>query len=173
MVGKRCVLVLRRGSALLVALVVCSLWAAGVVSAAPGHGLDARPVAGARQLRLQIRPAVGRRASHFVVSFTAGLTGFNFPDSTSYRVVASGGSSRTCRSVRYISVAPTTPGQRIHVTLTPSGRSGLWCPGRYTGRLQELFQPACAPRQMCPLMTRVQPSFIVVKSLQTFHFRVR
>ena len=182
-VGMFGVVSMRRRWTLLAALVIGFLWPAGIVGAVsatarPQHHaprLHARPGLGgaARGLALQIQPAVGRRTSHFVISFTAGLTGFNFPDSTSYQVIASGGSRRTCRSSQRVSVPPTTPGQRIHITLTPSDGSGLWCAGRYTGRLRELFQPVCSPGQMCPLMARLHPSSIVVRSLRTFHFRVR
>jgi hypothetical protein len=176
---------MRRKSALLAALLAGFLLPVGAVGAvtAAAHPaahapprLHTRPGAGgaARGLRLRIRPAVGRRTSHFVVSFTAQLTGLTFPDSSSYQLVASGGSSRTCRSTQRMSaVPPTTPGQRIHLTLTPSGPSGLWCAGRYTGRLRELFQPVCGPGTICPLMARLHPSLIVVRSLETFHFRVR
>lgn len=175
---------MRRRSALLAALLAGFLLPVGAVGAvtAAAHpavhtppSLHTRPRVGgaARGLRLRIWPAVGRRTSHFVVSFTAQLTGLTFPDTSSYQLVASGGSSGTCRSTQRVSVPPTTPGQRIHLTLTPSGPSGLWCAGRYTGRLRELFHPVCGPGTICPLMARLHPSLIVVRSLETFHFRVR
>lgn len=148
--------------ALITALLVVLLWPAGVAGAAGvGRGLD-----------LVVRPAVGKRRTHFVVSFTAQLTGFTFPDSSAYQVFVSGG-SRTCTSAQRVSAPPTIPGERVHVVLRPSGHSARWCRGRYAGHLYELFRPVCSFRTLCPLIVGPRPDFIIVMTLGTFRMRVR
>ena len=145
------------------ALLVCCLSPAGIASAAAAQ----------TGLRLTVSPVIGLRRTHFIVSFTAQLTGFSFPYTSAYRLVVFGGAGR-CISARQVPVAPTTPGERVHLTLTPNGGSALWCAGHYTGRLEETFRPVCRFGMPCPLIARAKPEFfVIVRTLKTFAFQVR
>jgi hypothetical protein len=49
--------------------------------------------------------------------------------------------------------------------LAPERGAGIWCTGRFSGRLEETITPVCGVRKLCP-------DFIAVLTLGTFTFRV-
>jgi hypothetical protein len=147
---------------LLGALLLILLWPAGIAGAS---GSDP-------PLNLTVRPAVGARRTHFVVSFTPQRSSLAGALPSAYEIVMSGGSARTCWSAQQMFVQ-AVGGQRVHVAVPPSGPHRLWCRGRYTGRLQQFLKPVCEFGKLCPLAGGLEPGTIILRPLKTFHVRVR
>lgn len=141
------------GFALLVALLVTLLLA----------------VACAAQNRVSLKPSTGSPTTTFAVHFRS-------PDRTGTvgslrrtdRLTASGPkpAPRGCVSRVSITLAPLRKGSRASVTMNPGRLGGVWCPGRFTGRITERATRLCASHRTCPQAP-------AAKTVARFSFRVK
>ena len=88
-----------------------------------------------------------------------------------YEVLATRHSGRGCTASAVVPVPPTSPGQRVRVTLTAKGPARVWCTGAYAGRVEETIRPWCPFREVCPQIAG--PQFIASLTVGMFRFRVR
>jgi hypothetical protein len=130
---------------------------AGVAAAASGPNV-------------RVRPKIGGRRTHFVVSFPAPqASGIVAGSYRTYEIHASTTHRRGCIASTTVPAGPTRQGQRVHVTLAPNGR---WCRGAYSGEVQERTEPACGFLKVCPLARDVEPSFVAASVIGRFSYRV-
>lgn len=148
---------------LLVVVGLASLWPAGSAGGASTSG-------GAH---LAVRPAVGLPGTHFIVSFTAQRSGYVNGTSRSYWVTVYGPRSQNCDTSEQVTVPPTGPGERVHVTLVPRAGFQQWCEGAYAGSINELIRPDCSGQQLCPQAVGAEPSWIEIVHVGRFKLRVK
>jgi hypothetical protein len=130
-------------------------------------GAGAAAASGGSSVRVGVKPAIGSPATRFTVSFRAPQqTGATWTGGPRYELSATGPSGRRCASRSSTGIGPTHKGQRVQLRLVPSAPAGVWCRGRYSGRLTEILTPECPPRELCP-------AFIAVMDVGKFSFRVR
>lgn len=113
---------------------------------------------------VSVKPSSGSTNTRFVVSFqapqSAGRTGGVV---RRYTVGLRGGASG-CTTSGSSMVKQAAANHRVDVTLNPP-KTG-WCPGTYSGQINEVQGPACAKGQACPAFLRL------VKRIGSFTFRV-
>jgi hypothetical protein len=113
---------------------------------AAGSALAALPISAPK---LRVTPATGTPSSTFTVVFRApaasGRSG-SFGMLRRYELSASGPAGAS-GCVDSLSLAPTATraGQWLHVKLRPAARRAGWCPGEWSGAVNEVALPACGP----------------------------
>lgn len=128
---------------------------------------SASAVASSDSVHATAGPRAGSPDTHFRVSFTApASSGVSRSTSRRYEVSANGPSGHGCTSTASAPLGPVHAGQRVHVRLAPAGPSHEWCPGAFTGRVDETITPVCGFRELCP-------AYVAVVTVGRFAFRVR
>jgi hypothetical protein len=123
---------------------------------------------GVAKTRVSLTPASGSSTTRFVVHFRS-------PDRTgrigtlrrSYVLRVTGPKARRCVSAVSVTLRPVVKGHRVTVTLNPKRLGGVWCVGRFRGRITELQRPVCSPHLACPQF------IIVLRTVARFSFRVK
>jgi hypothetical protein len=147
----------RRVRGLLLAVGVASITLFGI-----GAGALART-------RVTLRPGSGHPATKFVVSFRA-------PDQTGTidlvrrrdtLSVRGPKRHRGCVSSVNMTLRAHRKGRLVKVTLNPKRLGGVWCAGRFRGRIVEFQQVVCQPHLACPQL------MIAPRTIARFSFRVK
>src|SRR5579862_1291330 len=121
---------------------------AGALAAAAALALAG---AAAASVAVRVRPAAGVATTTFTVSFrTPDRTGAH-GSLARHDVVMAGVAGAPAGCVASVSVrAPDgAAGARVGVALAP-GAGRRWCPGRWSGRIEELETPICRRGMACP-----------------------
>lgn len=117
---------------------------------------------------MTLKPSLGKPTAGFVLSFRAPARTGSFGALRShYQVSASGPKGTGCTSSVSIALRPTRRHGRVRVTLRPKGHRGVWCVGRFRGRVAELQTTLCQPTRVCPDI------LIAPRTIGRFSFRVR
>jgi hypothetical protein len=98
-----------------------------------------------------VSPARGGPHTTFVLSFVAPTTtGRTGSTRVSDVLSASNPGSARCAGSVEMTIPDHKRGQRVRVRLSPRRLGGRWCAGTYQGKIDELEQPVCPPRELCP-----------------------
>ena len=131
--------------------------------------LSALASTAAAAVRVYVSPTSGGPTTKFVVHFRA-------PSATGsalhrrYELYASGPRGSRCTSSVARAIGSTGIGSRVRVTLTPGGRGGTWCAGKFRGRIVEYISSVCEPMKtaiICPEIV------IAPQTIGRFSFSVR
>lgn len=115
---------------------------------------------------ISVRPSSGSRTTHFTVRFRAPVaTGVVGQTKRRYVVNARGPAVAGCDSTPAAGAPPTRAGKQVNISLAPDRRG--WCRGTYTGQIEELASPVCAPGRLCPQYVAV------LRRVGSFRFGVR
>jgi hypothetical protein len=118
--------------------------------------------------RMSLKPGLGKPTTGFVLSFRAPARTGSFGALRShYQVYASGPKGTGCTSSVSIALRQTRRGAHVRITLRPKGHRGVWCVGRFRGRVAELETTLCQPTRACPDIV------IAPRTVGRFSFRVR
>ena len=118
--------------------------------------------------RMSLKPGLGKPTTGFVLSFRAPVkTGSFGAVRTHYQVYASGPKGTRCTASVSIVLRPTRRHAHVRVTLRPKRHGGVWCVGRFRGRVAELQTTLCQPTRVCPDIV------IAPRTIGRFSFRVR
>lgn len=117
--------------------------------------------------RVYLTPGSGKPTTTFVLRFRA-------PDRTGsfgtlrrfYQLQANGPKGAGCVSSVSISLRPSQRYAHLRVALSPKRVGGVWCAGRFHGRIQELNTILCPPLRACPDIV------IAPRTISRFSFRV-
>jgi hypothetical protein len=123
--------------------------------------------AAVRSVRITVKPRTGTPASRFVIGFRA-------PDTTghvgalrrSYILSASERTAAGCAANASMTLPPARARTRVRVTLDPKHFGPRWCSGRFHGRIEEIAQPYCPPRRLCPAFV------VLIRYVGRFSYRV-
>jgi hypothetical protein len=117
--------------------------------------------------RMSLKPGLGKPTTAFVLSFRAPVkTGSFGAVRTHYQVYASGPKGTGCVASVSIALRPTRRHAHVRVTLRPKRHGGVWCVGRFRGRVAELETTVCQPTLACP-------DFVIApRTIGRFSFRV-
>ncbi len=114
--------------------------------------------ASVRRERIHVSPSSGLPSTVFVLTFrTPERTGRNGSSQRHDLITASAPKGATgCVTSIDVRAQDAPSGARLRVSLDPRKLGGIWCPGAYRGRIEELQGPACRPGKLCPtyLVTR-------------------
>ena len=125
----------------------------------------AAPAAHAASNVVKVKPRIGSRTTHFVVSFRApDAAGPYGATDRRYSVEATGPVRSGCDSSGARAVDFAGQGQLVHVKFVPSGH---WCRGTYHGAVDELMSPLCMPVHACPMFVTT------IRTVGRFKFKVR
>lgn len=118
---------------------------------------------------VQTNPARGSPSTQFRLTFTSPERTGKFGSLLRRQVVSATGPVRRGGCVALVSVVlpPTRPGHRVHLTLNPKQLGGVWCVGRYSGRIADSESVICRPRRACPDLV------VAPRTIATFSFRVQ
>lgn len=118
--------------------------------------------------RVYLTPGLGKPRTDFVLRFRAPVkTGTFSSVRAHYQVYAKGPRSAGCVSSVSIALRPTRRHAHVRVTLKPRGHVGVWCAGRFQGRVAEIQTTVCQPTRACPDIV------IAPRTIGRFSFRVR
>lgn len=125
----------------------------------------------AADVRVHVSPASGKPKTRFVVRFRApSATGRFGLIHSHYQLSADGTGAAGCTSSVSVAVGPTRRGQRMRVTLRPSGAGRVWCAGTFRGRVQQIMTATCGP----PLSSIACPEIVIAPvTIGRFSFRVK
>jgi hypothetical protein len=113
---------------------------------------------------VSVKPSSGSPKTRFVVSFQAPQSAGRTGGVVKQYTVGLRGGGNGCTTSGSTTVKQAAANHRVNVTLNPP-KSG-WCPGTYSGQINEVQGPACAKGQACPAFLRL------VKRIGRFTFRV-
>lgn len=136
-------------------MVVAAAGLALILAGCGGHQRHIAPGA-----RLTVAPTEGHPSS--VLRFTLvapSASGRHGKSQLSYALMVSGRPGPGCVARYSGAVAVPHAGQPVIVALGPARLGPRWCPGNYTGRVDEFARPVCAPAQECPQFIRVVAVF--------------
>lgn len=101
--------------------------------------------------RVTVRPGTGKPTTKFVLTFRApARTGTIGTVRSHYQIAASGPKGKRCVTSVVATLGPTKLHAHVKVTLRPRGHGGIWCSGRFHGRVLEYQTVVCGPATACP-----------------------
>jgi hypothetical protein len=101
--------------------------------------------------RVSMKPGAGKPTTKFVASFRApARTGAFGTVRSHYRLSAAGPRGKHCVSSISINLAPTKLHAHVKVTLRPRGHGGVWCSGKFHGKILEFQAIVCRRINACP-----------------------
>jgi len=125
--------------------------------------------------RLRVTPARGGVHTTFAVHFTApDPSGVQGARQVSYELSAAPRRSRR-GCIESVSARPVAQraGQAVVVRLVPRRLGGRWCSGTYSGEVDEIVGPYCAPPQAGQVPAPCPEFATVLRRIGTFRFNVR
>lgn len=118
--------------------------------------------------RVTMKPGAGKPTTKFVASFRApARTGVFGTASSHYQLSAAGPKGKHCVSSISSNLAPTKLHAHVKVTLRPRGHGGVWCSGKFHGKLMEFRTIVCRRINACPDIA-IRP-----QTIARFTFRVK
>lgn len=101
--------------------------------------------------RVTMKPGAGKPTTRFVASFRApSRTGVFATVRSHYQLSAAGPKGKHCVSSISINLAPTKLHAHVKVTLRPRGHGGVWCSGKFHGKIREFQSIVCRRINACP-----------------------
>jgi hypothetical protein len=98
-----------------------------------------------------VKPGAGKPTTKFVASFRApARTGVIGTISSHYQLSAVGPKGNSCVSSVSMALAPTKLHAHVKVTLRPRGHGGVWCSGKFHGKILEFQSILCRRINACP-----------------------
>jgi len=118
--------------------------------------------------RVTMKPGAGKPTTRFVASFRApARTGVVGTVSSHYQLSAAGPKGKRCVSSISIHLASTKLHAHVKVTLRPRGHGGVWCSGKFHGKILEFQSILCRPVNACPDIV------ILPQTIARFSFTVK
>jgi hypothetical protein len=115
-----------------------------------------------------VKPGAGKATTRFVASFRApARTGVFGTVSSHYQLSAAGPKGKHCVSSVSINLAPTKLHAHVKVTLRPRGHGGVWCSGKFHGKILEFQSIVCRRINACPDIV------ILPQTIARFSFTVK
>jgi hypothetical protein len=115
-----------------------------------------------------MKPGAGKPTTRFVASFRApAQTGVFATVSSHYQLSASGPKGKRCVSSTSINLRPTKLHAHVKVTMRPRGHGGVWCSGKFHGKIREFQSIVCRRINACPDIV------IAPRTIARFSFTVK
>ncbi len=118
--------------------------------------------------RVHVSPGAGGPSTHFVVRFRAPSPTGDFGSVRShYQLYASGPRGPACVSGVSIRLRATKRYAHVRLTLNPKRLGGVWCAGRFSGRIEDIQAIVCKKDLVC------RNVMIAPQTIARFSFRVK
>jgi hypothetical protein len=115
-----------------------------------------------------VKPGAGKPTARFVASFRApARTGVFSTVRSHYQISAAGPKGKHCVSSTSINLGPTKLHAHVKVTLRPRGHGGVWCSGKFHGKILEFQSIVCRRINACPDIV------ILPQTIARFSFTVK